>query len=105
MQYDVKDAKGAAEDVPAVVEPTTEPPAEPMEENKADVPAAAPPAAGCMTSHFGWRVPADDEAAVDAFWESHQTFMQAKMTMGFEGDDAVAPRLLRYYVTKGKVRR
>ena len=33
----------------------------------------------------------DEEAEVDAFWKTHEEWMQGSHAMGLEGDDAAAP--------------
>jgi len=52
--------------------------------------------------HIVWRVPSADEAEVDAYWKSHEEWMKGSHVMGLEGDDAVAPRLLEFYISKGE---
>lgn len=59
-------------------------------------------AIGRPTIHIIWRVPAADEAIVDEYWKSHEAWMQGSHTCGTEGDDATNPRLLKFYIAKGK---
>jgi len=57
---------------------------------------------GRPTIHLVWRVPAADEAAIDAYWKSHETWMQKGHVMGLAGNDEETPRLLKFYIAKGK---
>ena len=57
---------------------------------------------GRPTIHIVWRVPAADEKIVDDYWKSHEAWMQKSHAMGLEGDDTAAPRLLKFYIAKGK---
>lgn len=41
------------------------------------------------------------EAEMDAFWKEHEEWMQASHTVGLDGDDAVAPRVLHFHIAKG----
>ena len=59
-------------------------------------------AIGRPTIHIIWRVPAADEAIVDEYWKSHEAWMQGSHTCGTEGDDSTNPRLLKFYIAKGK---
>jgi len=64
------------------------------------VPMATAKGQPCI--HIVWRVPTADEAEVDAYWKSHQNWMRSSHVMGLEGDDAVAPRLTSFYISKGE---
>ena len=57
---------------------------------------------GSPTIHMMWKVPAADEPAVDAYWKGHETWMQSAHTFGAVGDDETEPRLLKFYIAKGK---
>lgn len=57
---------------------------------------------GQPTIHMVWRVPSADEAAVDAYWKSHESWLRKSHVMGAEGDDAVTPRLTSFSINKGK---
>lgn len=51
--------------------------------------------------HMVLKVPKAMEEEMDAFWKEHEAWMQRSHTLGFEGDDSVAPRLLHFYIAKG----
>jgi len=57
---------------------------------------------GMPCIHLVWKVPKADEALVDEYWKSHEAWMRASHVMGVDGDDAVAPRLLEFYISKGE---
>ena len=57
---------------------------------------------GKPTANIVWRVPTADEASVDDFWKSYEAWMQKSHTFGIAGDDIDAPRLLKFYIAKGK---
>ena len=99
-------AAASAPPQPAITEEPEEP-AAPVAPAAPETPAApaAPSgesAVGRPTIHIVWRVPQADEAEIDAYWKSHEEFMQSTHVMGLEGDDATAPRLLKFYIAKGK---
>ena len=52
--------------------------------------------------HLVWRVPKADEAAVDAYWKSHEEWMRKSHVLGLDGDDATTPRLLEFNISKGE---
>merc|ERR1712167_121615 len=55
---------------------------------------------GSPTIHLVWKVPAgEDEAAVDAYWKKHETWMRESHQFGSNGDE---PRILSYTISKGK---
>jgi len=51
--------------------------------------------------HIVWKVPAEEEATMDAFWKEHEEWMRSGHTMGEEGDDSTNPRLLHFHIAKG----
>ena len=53
---------------------------------------------GKPTIHLCWKVPASEEAEIDAFWLDHEKWMRSAHTFG-KGDE---PCLLKYYIAKGK---
>ena len=57
---------------------------------------------GCPTLTSVWKVPKADEAAVDAIWKSHEEWMTKTHTHGTAGTDDERPRLLKFYIAKGK---
>ena len=57
---------------------------------------------GRPTIHIIWRVPSSDEAKVDKYWKSHEQWMRKSHNFGLEGDDSSNPRLLKFYIAKGK---
>ena len=57
---------------------------------------------GRPTIHIVWRVPASDESIVDKYWKDHETWMQKSHNYGLQGDDSTSPRLLKFYIAKGK---
>jgi len=57
---------------------------------------------GQPTIHMAWRVPASDEATVDAYWKGHEAWMRKSHVWGLEGDDAATPRVTSFSINKGK---
>jgi hypothetical protein len=55
---------------------------------------------GQPTITIAWRVPAADEATVDAYWKSHEEWMRKSHTMGLLGDDKLTPRLTSFSINK-----
>eukprot|EP00937_MAST-01D_sp_MAST-1D-sp2_P001570 g1570.t1 len=49
-----------------------------------------------------WKVPADKESEMDAFWQEHEEWMRGSHTAGSAGDDSTSPRLMEFYIAKGK---
>ncbi|CAE8669446.1 unnamed protein product [Polarella glacialis] len=60
-----------------------------------------PSLVGSPTIHVTWRVPKAEEAEIDAYWKEHEAWMRSSHTMGLDGDDSKAPRLLEFYISKG----
>ena len=79
-------------------------PAEPAAAAEPAAPAApsGATAVGRPTIHIIWRVPKEDEAEIDAYWKSHETWMRGSHVMSLEGDDADKPRLTSFSINKGK---
>ncbi|QDZ20486.1 hypothetical protein HOP50_04g30040 [Chloropicon primus] len=57
---------------------------------------------GSPCIHMSWVVPEEKEAELDAFWKSHEAWMRKTHTIGCVFDDETKPRLLHYYIAKGK---
>ena len=60
---------------------------------------------GNPTIHMVWRVPAEKEGEIDAYWKEHEAWMQKSHSEGADGGDGTdekAPRLQEFYVAKGK---
>lgn len=64
---------------------------------------AAKPMKGSPTIHMTWVVPAANEKEVDAFWNSHESWMRKTHTMGEASakDDSKGPRLNEFFIAKG----
>jgi len=62
------------------------------------------PLKGSPCIHMTWSVPAAYEKEVDAFWKSHEAWMQKTHTMGEASakDDSAGPRLNEFFIAKGK---
>ena len=57
---------------------------------------------GKPTIHMVWKVPAEKESDMDAFWREHEAWMRSSHTAGPAGDDSTGPRLMEFYIAKGK---